>query len=378
MISLINNRVVVSSAVCYSMSKTFDDQESWDDNTKKVWENLNTDYKDFFTDEQEAVSNLEKLANIAKIEEIIANVKSKKEQILEKRKEEFINTKKKALLEYKTELKQGIKKRYQKIESTDINEIREEKQALEKSKAEAIERANKRYKVIIEELKIEFDGKKRPESLIKGSKGHIKGFQAEETREKYHGLKKVFRAIFHAHENKYETVKTIRAGAVRNMLDEFTGKVESYVDDETRGKKEKLYKEIRDTLMSEVKDDKLDKDTLSITILRALTSFSDPDISYNDKFPDTLKKDWPLEGWEAEEFVKCAQNYLTELNKRANNDIKKYKKTLIKALEEENIGGRIFAKYSEEIEQLESDIKDKELSLARLNNILKEFDNINE
>ena len=152
---LINNRVIVSSAVCYSMSKTFDDQESWDDNTKHVWKRLNADYKDFFTDKDTALSSLEKLANISKIQKIIDNVRDSKEQILEKRKEEFINTKKKALLEYKKALQEDITERCQKIKSTDIDEIRKQKQAMKKSKAEAVKHTDEVYKDLVEDLEID-------------------------------------------------------------------------------------------------------------------------------------------------------------------------------------------------------------------------------
>ena len=62
--TLIENKVILSSGISYNMMKSFENQRLWDENMKKVWENLNFHYKDFFTDKDTAILNLKKLANI--------------------------------------------------------------------------------------------------------------------------------------------------------------------------------------------------------------------------------------------------------------------------------------------------------------------------
>ena len=139
-----------------------------------------------------------------------------------------------------------------------------------------------------------------------------------------------------------------------------------------------MHKEIVTALRSKVEDDKLDIYTISRTIRSVFKLVSYPDIEYSDDFPKSLKKSRTLKGHDAEEFIEEADKYISKLRRRVSGDIKKYRTSLTEALKKENIGESIFKKYSEVIDQLESDIKNKELSLARWNDILKQLDNINE
>lgn len=68
-----------------------------------------------------------------------------------------------------------------------------------------------------------------------------------------------------------------------------------------------------------------------------------------------------------------ASNYVNELQSRVRTDVKQYISSLITKLKEQKIGENIFDKYTKEIEKLESDIQNKELSLERFNNILTEL-----
>jgi hypothetical protein len=134
---LINSKVLLSSGISYSMIKSFNNKENWDESTKKVWENLNEHYPDYFNTKDTALANLENLANINKIKDIIDNVRVKKDEILQKRKDEFIKIKQKALVDYKNAIEENINESIQRIQDSDIDAIREQKEELLKVQTKA-------------------------------------------------------------------------------------------------------------------------------------------------------------------------------------------------------------------------------------------------
>ena len=84
------NDVLYSSGATYSMLQRFEDKENWDDNLNHIWKNLNQHYKDYFSDDLSAKANLYLLSNMQNIQNALKEVREKKDEIIRKRKEEFI------------------------------------------------------------------------------------------------------------------------------------------------------------------------------------------------------------------------------------------------------------------------------------------------
>ena len=136
------------------MMKNYDDQGNWDLNSKHVWGNLNHFYRDYFDDKQSALANLNLLSGIKAIEQIISKVKDKKEEILQKRSAEFISVKSKNLLNYQQAVEQQIQEKMQILESSDINEIKRQREQMIKIKSKAVEAVNNAYEDSLEGFEI--------------------------------------------------------------------------------------------------------------------------------------------------------------------------------------------------------------------------------
>lgn len=381
--NLIKNRVIASSGICYNMFKNFDTQNDWDANMKKVWENLNLHYKDFFSDKDTAIASLKKLANIESIEKIIGDVREQKDAILVKRKEEFIKAKHKSLVDYKVSLEQDIKEQIKRVETSDIDELRQQREEIEQFKTKATYTTNEVYSDMVEEL--EFDIKTRLQdklkSYFKQSKKDLQESEITDTKT-WTTKEGGFLGFFQDTVSHSRTFTTVKAGLVRNSLESLTDEVEITIDVEAKqyisNWRKKIYKELVSTLRSEAGDDMLDVMLISKTIRGILSLVVFPDISYDGNFPKALKKSGTLKEDKAEEFINEAYNYVSDLKSRVKNDIQIYVSSLIDTLKQENIGESIFSKYTKEIEQLENDIENKELTLARLNYILKQLEAIHE
>lgn len=361
--SLIKHRVVASSGICYSMFKNFDTQNNWDSNMKHVWKLLNEYYKDFFTDADTSIANLKKLANIETIRDIIKDVRGQKDAILAKRKDDFIKAKYESLLKYKEALIQDTKDQIQRVQSTDINELKQQQEELEKFKSKAVDTTNEAYLDLVEQLKFGIKRKLHDdlESYFEDSANIL--INSEGTDTKWFGM---------------VTFKTVKAGVVWTSLKKLTDKLEFLISTEVEEYistwQKKILKVLVNTLRNVAGDNNLDATMISKTIRSILMSIIFPKISYNRDFPKSLKKSETLKESEAEEFIQESYLYIDNLEQRVKKDINSYINLLIDTLKQKNIGEDIFAKYTKKLESLANDIENKELSLARLNYILKQLE----
>lgn len=383
--NLIKNRVIASSGICYNMFKNFGTQNDWDSNMNHVWKLLNENYKDFFVDEDTAMTSLKKLANIESIEKIISDVREQKDAILAKRKEEFAKAKYKSLIDYKVALEQDIKDQIHRVETSDIDELKQQKESIEQFKTKAIDMTNDVYSDMVEQLEFDIKTKllDKLNSYFNKSRKDLQEAESTdiETSTYDHGFWS-WKFGSDRYEQESETFTTVKAGLVRTSLENLTDDVEITIDVEAKqyvvNWRKTIYKELVSTLRNEAGDDMLDVMLISKTIRSILNSVIFPDISYDGNFPKALKKSGTLKKSKAEEFRNEAYNYVSDLKSRVKQDIQVYVGALISTLKQEDIGESIFSKYTKEIEQLENDIENKEITLDRLNNILQQLGAINE
>ncbi len=378
---LIANKVILSSGISYSMLKSFDSQEKWDENAKKVWENLNIHYKDFFDNNDTAILNLNKLANIDSIRNIINEVKLKKDKILQQRKSEFIIAKQKVLFDYKDAIENDIKESVLKIKNSDITEIRQQKENMSNIKDKASFAVDEEYIEYIDDLEMDFSEilNEKFNSFFKQSQNDIsssEGIKTEHWTEQEGGIFGFFEDTVHYSR----TDVTIKAGYVRNSLEELTYIIETTIDRDSkkyiRNWKKNLTKQILSVLRNEAGDDNLDAMLIKKVVKGIINTVKEPEISYTGDFPDSLKESGTLQGYEAKNYIKSANNYISDFKNRARGDIKNYISNLINILKKQKIAENIFYKYSQDINKLESEIVNKEQSVNNYNNILVKLQTI--
>lgn len=87
LIASVHRNLLHSSGLCHSLNRRFDLPERWDSNERVTWENLSTDYPDYFTRDNRELSlrSLDNLANIEEIKRVLAKVREKKPRLLARR-----------------------------------------------------------------------------------------------------------------------------------------------------------------------------------------------------------------------------------------------------------------------------------------------------
>ena len=91
-----DDRLILVSSICHTISNLFQKRECWDDSMQTVWNNLIDNYPDYFSENDSALSraSLLQISNISKIKEVLKSVRNKKDEILPKKLDEYIESKK--------------------------------------------------------------------------------------------------------------------------------------------------------------------------------------------------------------------------------------------------------------------------------------------
>ena len=382
---LIRSKVLLSSAVAFYMIKNYEKQAQWDANSKHVWKNLGEHYPDYFDDKKTCVANLNLLSGIKSIEQIISKVKEKKEEILQKRSAEFISVKLENIYNYQQAIEQQIQEKIKTIKDSDINEIKGKRQEMLKIESKAVEAVNTAYEDSLEgfELNIKDRLFAKVESYFKKLTDDIASSEGSETESYTVSTSKWYNPFsWGSKETRYDTYTTVKAGYVKNSLDQVIYEVENLTEIEYRQNiaewKKSLYKSLVSSARSVVDDDVLDPAIISRTIRGTLNSVKNPDINYSGSFPKELQKSGTLKGYEAEQFLSAAGEFARNLKSRVRSDVKSSVDALIDSFKSQDVANTIFLKYNEEISALVSDIENKEQALDRYKFILKDIKNASE
>jgi len=381
--------VITSSAIAYSIYKKFDEPEKLDENEKHTFNLLKSHYEDYFTDIN-AKENLYKLSNIETIKKLLDDVKNKKEKILKEKLENFEKNKFKNLLEFKKAIEEEIKKRIEKIQNSNIKEIKDKIEKLKKIEKEAGSAVNEEFRDLIEELEINLKSnlQKRLNSFFSSANEKFIESESQVTEvrkiEKDGVLSWVARKLWGGgYEKEIVNITTVRAGIVRNALEDLTYNIETTIYKEAKEylkkwREKDIFKNLIKVLRDKAGDENLEILIISSTLKKVIYSVKLPDIDYSGNLPSSLKKSGTLKGYEGEEFLEEAYNYMYNLRNRVKKDIQNYINELITLLSSINIADNIFNSYHKEIETLENEIKNKELNIERYNIILNELNKIKE
>ena len=377
------NDVLYSSGATYSMLQRFEDKENWDDNLNHIWKNLNQHYKDYFSDDESAKANLYLLSNMQNIQNALKEVREKKDEIIRKRKEEFIKAKLNSFEQYNKSIQKDIKEKIEKIKSSDIKDIKTKKDNLLKVKSQTSEAVNWKYEDFLDANKqiLKSSLNKEINKYFQNNNDEISKSEDTKTESytKDHGF---FSWKFFS--DRYEKISydivVVKAGMIQNALEDLSLYIENSmknsISEEVNSLKGNIYKQIMPVLEKNDGDKNLDLHQIQKSVRNIISSLRIPEINYTNKLPNELKKSGTLKGREAEDFIERAKNYAKSFQRNIIRDIEKHLNTLFGSLKQHNLGEELFSHYKKEIENLENDIENIEQSLLKNEYILKQLESI--
>ncbi|WP_294959476.1 dynamin family protein [Sulfurovum sp.] len=400
--------IIHSSGIALTIKEAYDNQSVLDSGEAHAWGMLVENYPDYFseTDKKLTIPSLDLLSNMNVIQKVIADVRDKKDQILAKRKEEFIKAKTDSLERYKKELLKYIELSIEDINDGDVDELKARRKRLNHIKLTVSGLVDEEYYDLVDELKINMGNKLKNElnSYFKQTNRDIDSAEGSDT-ENYDVEKDGFlswgarKLGLGGYETRTRTFTTVRAGAVRSALSDLTIEIESAIksvsDTTVLNWRKSLVPTIVGVLRDNADDEDINPSQIRKVVRNVINRVEFPTLSYEDNLIDEETDDNPtnlgiyglwghsntslrsatgtLTKRDAESFLDEAKDYVNSLKKRVNSDIDSYLGDLISNLKGVEISKEIFSEYDAQLEDLAKQIENKEITLDEYNKLKKEI-----
>ncbi len=388
--SAIKNGVILTSGICFSMYKDFENQASWEREKEEyqlAWENLTNDYPDAFDSDDKSKESLLLLSNMGAIRGRLEEVAIEKENIISQRLQEYLKTQANNLHNLITQLSQDLEKEKNRIKDADMGTIAKQIDAYEKLSDEIEIGFRDAYEeFIFHFIKNIRDGLN--ETLTKAIRTAKVGAQNEEGEERYtervkqEGLFGSFKRNFlfwadddAGYDEVMRTRVVVKAGAVVDYLIEMHKICEKALNDSVRSfkivLKKELYAKVFPVLRQIINDDDLIDEAAFKKSVHAVTD----GIKFGE-FDYTLPSEIGaqtgfLRDDRAVQFIQSVEKHLRDFEAETENDVKEYCTDLRKNLEKQDFANGVLSKLKKDMQNLKNQVQNKEQSIAQLDAQIK-------
>ncbi len=389
--SAIKNGVILTSGICYSLYKDFENQASWEREKEEyqlAWENLTNDYPDAFSS-HEARENLKRLSNIDAIRERLEEVAKEKENIISQRLQEYLKSQANNFHNLITQLSQDLEDEKKRVKNADMGAITKQIEAYKKLSDEIEIGFREAYEeFIFNFIKNIRDG--LDETLTKAIQKAGAGAKNEEEEEYYtervkqSGLLGSFKRNFlwwadddAGYDEVGRTRAVVKAGAVVDYLIEMHRICEKALNDSVGSFKivfkKELYAKVFPVLRQIINDDDLIDEVAFKKSVHAVTDkIKFEEFNYTNLLPSEIgAKTGFLKGDEADQFIKSVEKHLKDCDAKVNNDMKGYIKVLNENLEKQDFANGVLSKLENDMQNLKNQVQNKEQSIAQLDAQIK-------
>ncbi|WP_305859949.1 dynamin family protein [Helicobacter pylori] len=384
----IKNGVILTSGVCFSMHKDFENQASWERSQKteeyhNALRNLKDSYPDAFSSDDKSKESLLFLSNMGAIEERLKKAAKEKEKIISQKLQSYAESQANNLHKFIAQLLQDLEEEKKRVKNADISAIKEQIVVYQNLSNE-IETG---FDGVYEEFILHFIKNTRDglnETLTKAIRTAKTHSREEEEEERYTervkqggilgSLKRnfLFWADDDAGYNEVERTRaTIKAGAVLDYLTEMHERCENALNDSANSFKivfkKELYAKVFKQLREIISDDLIDEVDFKKSVNAVLDSIEFEEFDYADKLPSEIgAKTGFLKGDGADQFAQSVEMHVRNFKDETKKDVKGYIQGLRGNLEKQNFASDTLKKLQKDMQNLENQAQNKEQSIAQL------------
>ncbi len=389
----IKNGVILTSGVCFSMYKDFNNQASWERNQKteeyhNALRNLKDFYPDAFNSDDKSKESLLFLSNMSAIKERLEKAAQRKEEIISQRLQDYAKSQANNLHNLIVQLLQGLEDEKKRIKNADMGAIKKQIEVYENLSGNIETKFREAY----EEFILHFINNIRvglEETLTKAIQTAKMRSREEEEEERYTervkqgglgGWARFFGSIVGEKDWGYNEVErtraTIKAGAVLDYLTEMHERCEGALNDSANSFKvvfkKELYAKVFKQLREIISDDLIDEVAFQRSVMAVLDSIEFKEFDYTDKLPGEIRgKTGNLKGDEADAFIQSVGNYVRNFESEAKKDVKGYIQGLRGNLEKQNLASDTLKKLQKDMQNLHNQVQNKVQSIAQLDAKIK-------
>ncbi len=390
------NGVIVTSGVCFSMHKDFENQASWEkekDEYHNILRNLKGNYPDAFNSDEKSKESLLLVSNMGAIKERLEKAAQRKEEIISQKLQGFVESQENNLHQLITQLLEDLEGEKKRIKSADMGAINKQIEAYEKLSNEIVTGFDEVYGNFIDNFftNLKDDLEKTLEEFIKNTE---KGNENQKGKDDEYFIKKVKQDDFfggvarffgQAFNDKwgydekqcYKKVTTIKAGAVVDYLIKMHVDCEKALNTSVHSFKDVFKKELYAKVlsgMSEIISDNslIDKYAFKKSVMAVLERIEFKEFDYTDKLPSEMRGiTGHLKGNEADCFIESVDIHVRNFKAETRKDVKNYTNDLRESLEKQNFASGTLQKLRENTQKLRDQVQNKEQSIAQLETQIK-------
>jgi predicted GTPase len=372
-------RVFVTSAICHAMNLRFTERNRWDNDMNHVWGLLSQHYPDYFSSDSSAKKCLEKLSGVNTVSEKIAHARSKKDAIIAEKQANYLAGQAKNIAVFQEKLKEAVDHKIEILNNTDIGEVQKQIKNLKKLEMKVVNAIDGTFDDCLDDFrsKLRETIKQKSKVLFEETRGDIDGAEVPVTKTRY--WKTGWWIFKKEHSENYEET-TIRAGSVKNILNNLIADLEDNLINSVETSKiewkKSVQQKITRALTEAVEDvDLIDFELLKTALRRIVNNMELPDIDIGSR-AFTSSQTGTLEGSAADNFISEVQTYLGQLRTFYGKQTKEFIAELDKTAKREKMSGLILGDIGKQLETLENELTNKNVTLDRLDKCGKALDGV--
>lgn len=375
-------RVILTSGDCQSMFLTFANKESWDENKKKIWENLCEGFKDYFSDKDAAISreSLKQLGNIDVVEHKIESVKQKKKDILTESADKFCTTWESAADELKKAMQLAVQQQINRIKVGNIDALQNEKNSIESfclkvetGIANAVNNAVDDWRSETTKEMMSFVNE-----LQADAKSDARSAKTEFTKHHSYTTGMLFWKKEHSYTTQHTRVSPVQ---LRSSVEDYVAKVNNNLRaeilDELSQLKRKISSKIAIVWATKAADQNMDEDAVAVKISAIIESLNIPDFKLpEDALPAELKGSGAKEDAEGDHLLAVCRSHLNDLANRMSSKLIDEIARYANAIKTADLASKLLERYRKDLDNLIHEIENKDKSIKLYEGVFKELEAI--
>ena len=177
--------------------------------------------------------------------------------------------------------------------------------------------------------------------------------------------------------HKTITIQTVNASEIYSALSDVTDDAQELIsgsfEKELKDFKKQAYSTIVGSARKAVDDNILDPVLITHIVKGIMNSIEIPEPKF-EGVPSSLRQSGDLDEDEGRKYMDDAKDYARNLEQSLKSKTSDAIKTLSSTLRSREVGSEMFAQYTKNIEQLQSDLCNKEEAIAHKEMILEELE----
>ncbi|MEX5319647.1 dynamin family protein [Pseudomonas shirazica] len=336
LIGSVHRNLLHSSGLCHSLNRRFETPETWDSNEQVTWDNLSTDYPDYFTRDNQtlSLSSLDSLANIDAINAMLAQVREKKTEITREKIANLMVRKQKNLEAFKALIITLARNQVIQIKNANVDQLDEQLASLESKRLDLSLELDVSFKYTMADYrqKLRDDMRKTAAQLLRETQSSVKdaeGSFSETIVVDNPGVGSWFaRKLWGGGTTEKTVVRAkIISSQVISTINEFMNDIQDELGAKVESSHRGLNEELARTLTPKIRE-VLEQDAngqmIKLAILSIIQSIPDDDFDLGIPLPDSLKSNGTLKGYEAERFKDAADDFIGSLGSKVKSKISSF------------------------------------------------------